>query len=172
MTPEQRQRVLHLVDPRARPDDLLSAFKAADGESLGFDLLSDAFRRSDPVDVEVAMIVCFTFGFSARHLPLLIDLCVADWHQRHEDVVTALGKLRSPDAVDALLRAATWVPEYLQYDEHRALARNAIWALGKTPGDAAELALEQLSKDASEIVREGASAQLARRRSGTPDQMR
>ena len=68
------------------------------------------------------------------HLDLLVQLASADWHHKHEDVVSALGQLRSPAAVEALYHAAWWVPDYLDFDESRALAVKAIWALGGTPG--------------------------------------
>jgi hypothetical protein len=98
-----------------------------------------------------------------QHLQLLIELVPADWHQQHENIVTMLGGLRTPEAVGALQHAATWVPDYLEYDENRALATKAIWALGGTPGAGAERALAQLRESDDEVVREEAQAQLRRR---------
>lgn len=77
--------------------------------------------------------------------------------------MSALGRLRSPAAVDVLYGAARWIPDYLEFDESRALAVKAIWALGSTPGPEAERALKQLLSADNEIVREEASAQQARR---------
>ncbi len=77
--------------------------------------------------------------------------------------MSALGQLRAPAAVDALYHAAWWVPDYLDFDESRALAVKAIWALGGTPGDEAEQALKQLVSAEDEIVREVGRAQLDRR---------
>jgi len=54
-------------------------------------------------------------------------------------------------------------PDYLDYDESRALARKAIWAIGKTPGPAAEQALVRLSRSEDDILREEAEHQLDRR---------
>jgi HEAT repeat protein len=104
--------------------------------------------------------VCFKFGFSDDHLQPLITLAFADWHQRHEDVAMALGKLRSPSSVDALVHLAQWVPGYLEFDDARALAVKAIWALGGISGDAAHRALESLASSHCSIVAESAIAQL------------
>jgi len=86
---------------------------------LGLDLLRDAVARRDPIDVELSLVVCFKFGFSDDHLSPLLALAFADWHQRHEDVARALGKLRSPASVDALVHLAEWVPGYLDFDDAR-----------------------------------------------------
>ena len=141
-------------------DEFLEGFGTTDGEALGLDLLGDAVARHDPVDVELALVVCFRFGFSDDHVPLLLTLAFADWHQRHEDVATALGKIRSPASVEALAHLAEWVPSYLDYDDARALATKAIWALGSITGDAAHQELESLARSDDSIVAESAKAQI------------
>jgi hypothetical protein len=165
MSPEERSLVmeLYVVPGRRQPlssDEFLRQFGAADGIALGLGLLRDAVERRDPVDAELALTVCFRFGFSDGHLQPLITLAFADWHQRHEDVATALGKLRSPDEVDALAHLTGWVPAYLEFDDARALAVKAIWALGGIGGDAARSALESLASSECGILAENATAQL------------
>jgi hypothetical protein len=145
------------------PEDVLRYFGTTDGPQLGLDLLRDAVHRHDDLDLEMALVVCFTFGLMVEHLDLLVQLASADWHRKHEDVVLALDQFRSPAAVDALYHAAWWIPDYLEWDESRALARNAIHALGKTPGSEAFEALTELTSSGSEIVRETASRVLQRR---------
>lgn len=141
-------------------DEFLEGFGTTDGEALGLDVLREAVARRDPVDVELALVVCFRFGFSGGHVPLLVTLTFAAWHQRHEDVAMALGKIGSPASVEALVRLAEWVPSYLDYDDARALATKAIWALGSISGDAAHDALESLARSDVGIVAEVARAQL------------
>jgi hypothetical protein len=163
---EDRAAVMSLVvvpgrGRRGSPDEVLRHFSATDGKGLS--LLRDAVDREDGLDVEMALIVCATFGFTMGHLDLLVRLARAGWHHKHEGVVAALGQLRAPAAVDALYHAAWWVPDYLDFDESRALAVKAIWALGGTPGDEAEQALTELVGVEDEIVREAARAQLDRR---------
>ena len=164
MTPDERSLVLALTVAPARGalpvEQFLDAFGATDGESLGLALLRDAAGRHDSVDVELALVVCFRFGLSAAHLEVLDALAFADWHQRHEDVATALGRLRSPGSVEALVHLATWVPDYLEYDDARALATKAVWALGSISSRGAREALESLAGADDPIVASGARAQL------------
>jgi hypothetical protein len=74
-------------------------------------------------------------------------------------------KLKRSETVDVLLTLAQWVPDYLAFDENRALAVKAIWALGDIDGPAAERALRALSTAESDVVRDNASEQLTRRQS-------
>jgi HEAT repeat protein len=141
-------------------EQFLKKFGAVDGRDLGLDLLRDAVNRRDPVDVELALVVCFRFGFTNDHLQPLLTLAFADWHQRHEDVASALGELRSPASIDALAHLARWVPAYLEYDDARALAVKAIWALGGIGVATARGALTSLADSPSSIVAENAAAQL------------
>jgi HEAT repeat protein len=96
-------------------------------------------------------------------LPLLLELAPADWHRKHEDVVSMLGKLRAPESVDALYLATQWVPEYLNYDESRALARKAVWALGGITTPQAEDALTRLLDKRDKDLDKAAAEQLRRR---------
>ena len=72
----------------------------------------------------------------------------------------ALGEIGSSTSVEALVHLAEWVPEYLMFDDSRALARKAIWSLGSIGGDKARRALASLTELTSGIVAEGARAQL------------
>ncbi|MGQ0775200.1 MAG: hypothetical protein ACT4NY_12395 [Pseudonocardiales bacterium] len=137
---------------------------ATDGLALGLKLLRDALARRDPVDVEMALIVADVFGVTDDYLESLVALASKDWHFKHEDVVTLLGRLRSPEAVDALYEAAQWVPEYLDFDENRALANKAVRALGAISVEGAEKALKRLLSSDAEVIRNQAAAQLDRRR--------
>ncbi|MGK3204325.1 hypothetical protein [Amycolatopsis sp. MEPSY49] len=113
----------------------------------------------------MAFIACRAFGvdFTVDHLELLRQLSAADWHRKHEDVITALAEMRAPEAVDVLYRATQWIPKYLEFDENRALAVKAIWALGNTPGNEAEASLVRLLGSDSEVLQKEARRQLERR---------
>lgn len=164
MSPEERALVRALyVLPGRQPmskEQFLREFSAEDGVALGRDLLRDATQRQDPLDVELALVVCFTFGFTADHLQALLTLAFADWHQRHEDVASALGRLRSPASVGSLAHLAQWVPAYLEFDDARALAVKAIWALGGIGDAAARQALTSLAGSSNRVVAEAAAKQL------------
>ena len=94
----------------------------------------------------------------------MLELAFAPWHFKHEDVVTALGQLKSPKAVEGLQAATKWIPEYLDFDESRALAVKAIWALGCIEGPDADAALRELMNDPDPILAESAAGQVKRRR--------
>ncbi|MFD9969413.1 HEAT repeat domain-containing protein [Streptomyces sp. NPDC059011] len=169
MTPEEQDLVLGLVvapgqGPTRTLDEVLTHFGESDGATLAIRLLRDAMERQDADDVEIALIVKGAADASGEEfLEPLIELCGADWHYKHEDVVSGLSAFRSPRTVPALVEATHWIPEYLDYDESRALAVKAIWALGGIPGPEAREALEGLRDDENEIIRENALKQLARR---------
>jgi hypothetical protein len=169
VTPEERRLVSSLVTaPMApaelSPQDFLRRFGASDGQALGLRLLRDAVERRNGEDVEAALIVCSTFGVTMDHLLPLAQLASADWHVKHEDVVTLLGQLRTPDAVDALYEATQWVPAYLDFDESRALAGKAVRALAAIPGERAEQALLRLLDADDAVVRKQAEKQMERRK--------
>ncbi|WP_433600516.1 HEAT repeat domain-containing protein [Nocardia sp. CA-135953] len=169
MTPEDEKVILGLVYSPANPtrvgspEEVLRHFGESNGRQLGLKLLKEAIESRYADGIELALIVSNEFGITMDYLDMLLQLSAADWHHMHEDVVSLLGQLRTSTAVDALYRAAVWIPDYLDYDDNRALARKAIWALGGTPGPEAEAALVRLRDSDSEIVRKGAEAQLERR---------
>ncbi|MGJ6966501.1 HEAT repeat domain-containing protein [Streptosporangium sp. G11] len=151
-------------EPReGTPDDILRHFGTNDGHELGLRLIKDAVRRKDGYDVALAMMVCHAFGYTMDHFDVLVELSYADWHKKHEDVVSNLGKLKAPAAVEALYHATQWIPDYLDYDDDRTLASKAIWALGGTPGPEAERALVRLADSENEMLKEEAGYQLERR---------
>ncbi|MFC9760177.1 HEAT repeat domain-containing protein [Streptomyces sp. NPDC056921] len=169
MTPEEQDLVRGLVfvpgKGRTRTiDEVLAHFGESDGGALALRLLRDAMERRDADDAAMALIVKAAAGASGEEfLEPLIELFPAEWHWEHEDIVSMLGKLRSPRTVPTLVLATHWVPEHLDWDENRALAVKAIWALGAIPVAEAREALEGLSDDENEIIRENAVKQLARR---------
>jgi hypothetical protein len=164
MTEKERRLVLAIVTRELSPTEFLKQFRATvDGQKLCSELLSEAIESRNADDVECSMIVGYTFGFTERHLEALLLLVKEPWHVKHEDVVTALGKLRTPKAVDGLLSATKWVPDYLDFDESRALAVKAIWALGSIEGPEADAALNELLNDPDPIVAAGAAKQIERR---------
>jgi hypothetical protein len=167
VTPEQEQVILGLVHapnrpPTTRPEDVLRCFNTEDGSALGLTLLSEAADHNDSDEVEFALLVCETFGFTSDHLPSLLVLAGADWHVSHENVVWYLGRFQSPEVVDALYRTTQWVPGYLDFDDNRALAKKAIRALGNQQTQKARDVLRQLADSDDELLRREARQQLER----------
>ena len=164
MTPEERSRVLALAVVPGRQSlsdkEFLESFDATDGIALGLSLLNSAVESQDSVDVELALVVCFRFGFSEAHGPLLRVLACSGWHRSHEDVATALGRVGSPESVDALAYLASWVPEYLAFDAARSLATKSIWALDAIGDDASREVLKSLALSDQSVVAATARARL------------
>ena len=52
---------------------------------------------------------------------------------------------KDADTLESLYKATQWVPKYLDYDDSRALAVKAIWAIGNIPGPEADNYLQQLT---------------------------
>ncbi|WP_432030504.1 HEAT repeat domain-containing protein [Streptomyces sp. 1222.5] len=169
MTPEEQDLVLGLVVAPGSPptrtiDEVLAHFGESDGGALSLWLLQDAMERQDADDVEMALIVHAAAGASDEaFLEPLTELFPAEWHRAHEDIVSMLGRLRSPKTLPTLVLATHWVPEHLDWDENRALAVKAIWALGALPGPNARAALEGLRDAENTIIRENAAKQLTGR---------
>jgi HEAT repeat protein len=136
MTPEAERVILPLVVLPGRKsedhrEDVLRYFDAEDGQQLACSLLHDATARQDPDDVEMSFIVLGAFGVTPDCLADLIALAGADWHQRHEDVVSALGRINSPKAVPVLVELTGWILDYIAVDDGAALVRKAIHVLGR-----------------------------------------
>jgi hypothetical protein len=92
--------------------------EALEGESLSVPLLAQACRDRSAEDLQSALIVGFSFHFSPRHEDLLCQLALANWHVSHEDVISALDKIRatSEKAVDTLYETSQISLPYLAYD--------------------------------------------------------
>jgi hypothetical protein len=169
MTPEEQELIMGLAvglgdGPTRTLDEVLAHFGESDGEALALRLLRDAMERQNADDVKMALIVHAAADASGEEfLEPLIELFPADWHRGHEDIVSVLGERSSPRTVPTLALATHWVPEHLDWDENRALAVKAIWALGAIPGPEARDALEGLRDDENKTIRENALNQLARR---------
>ncbi|MFE1879645.1 HEAT repeat domain-containing protein [Streptomyces diastatochromogenes] len=169
MTPEEQDLVTGLAvglgeGPTRTLDEVLAHFGESDGGALALRLLRDAMERRDADDVEMALIVHVAADASVEEfLEPLIELFPAEWHRKHEDIVSMLGELHSPKTVPTLVEATRWVPEHLDFDEFRALAVKAIWALGGIPGEEAGDALKGLRDAENEIIRENVVKQLGRR---------
>ena len=170
MTEDERELCWGLLrDARGRRrishHDFLRQFPSAlEGGKLPLRLLEEAYQAQSDEDLLCAMLVGFSFdAFGSEHTEILCRLVDHDWHSCHEDVVSVLDQLRTPDAIEALFRATQWIPKSLEYDEARALAVKAIWGLGNLPNPEAATKLETLARSDDAILRENAREQLARR---------
>jgi hypothetical protein len=171
MTPEQRELcwMLLIRPPRGTrqisKEEFASRFPSAlqDGK-LAAELLHAATATQNAEDLQCTLLVGFTFGFTPEHRDILVYLANADWHHSHEDIVEALEEWPVAETVEALFQATLWIPKYLDFDDSRALAVKAIWAIGKVPGPLAEEKLAELARSSDPILQANANKQLGRRR--------
>jgi|HubBroStandDraft_2_1064218.scaffolds.fasta_scaffold23264_3 hypothetical protein len=75
---------------------------------LSLELVHEAVRSENSDDLMCTMVIGHVFSFGPEHVDLLYGLVDSVWHQSHEDVVSALDDLRTPDAIGALFRATQW----------------------------------------------------------------
>ena len=173
MTPEQKKLIWGLVDTpqqgvvRISKEEFLQKFPSGtENGRLATGLLTEAERGRNAEDLQAAMIVGSTFGCAPVQNCLLCNLIEENWHHSHEDVVSALQGIgfKDQETIDALYRATQIIPAYLEYDEARALAVKAIWALGKIEKAEAVEKLKQLAKSDHLILKENAVKQLKKQR--------
>jgi hypothetical protein len=174
MTEEQRKLCRDLVifpngRSRITKEEFVSRFSATVGHGRpDLNWLEEAYRTQNAEDLEYALTIGCVFGFAPEHKVMLCRLIDEDWHHSHEDIVSILSeKWPTIEIVEALFRATQWIPKSLEYDDFRALAVKAIWALGKIPGPGAETKLETLAHSDNAILRKNAVEQLERRRKTT-----
>ena len=149
MTPDQQRLAfaLVLVPGRGRavsPEEFRERAGVDDPREWALEQLRAAIWQEDGDDAEAALVVGAVFGRDRRWADCYVQLLESDWHVLHEGAAQGLGGLGNADAVSALVHAAHWVPEYLEFDEARALAVKAIHSLGRIPGPEAEAALRDL----------------------------
>lgn len=173
MTEEQRKLCRDLImfpDGRRRitKEEFLRRFPSAvEHDRLALKWLQEAYETRNADDLSYAFVIGGVFGFAPEHKDILLRLIDEDWHYCHEEIVSTLQTWPTPDTVEALFRATQWIPKSLEYDDNRALAVKAIWALGKIPGTEAEKKLEILARSENTILRKNAVEQLERRHAAT-----
>jgi len=124
----------------------------SDRISLVGKLLNESLASQHADEVELALLAGFSFGFSEAHINVLASLAQAEWHHSHEDIASAFDEIRAPGAVNALHLLAQWVPEYLAFDDARALASKAVWALAKIGDPSAKRALQEIADSQSDLI--------------------
>lgn len=155
MTPDELEMVWALVaapgrQPDATPQDFLARMDESDGRALALRVLREAIDHKSSAEVEAAMVLAAFFGSTEESFGLLVSLVREDWHESHEDVVSFLDDFRTKDAIPALLSATRRVPDYMQWDDTRALAVRAVYALSKIDGEAARNALEEVVRESGD----------------------
>lgn len=110
-----------------------------------FEDLQAAIRNKDAMQVEKVLHSAFQNRETDKIVPLMSELCVADWHSMHEDAVVLIQNFGETADVPALECVAGMNLSYLAYDERFGLARKATWALADIGGNEARQALERIA---------------------------
>lgn len=165
MTELEKELISDLNAKKISKEEFLRRFDSPikNPADLILSLLEEAYRNKIPNDVEYALYLGFDFGFSLAHVDILCRLAEVDWHPAHENVVMALDDLKDKRAIEALYHSALKKHKYLDYDDSRALAVKAMWALGNLKDEAADEKLRLLTTDQDKVVRDAATHQLQRR---------
>lgn len=124
--------------------------------SLTQSMLWDALNQKDADGVSFGVLLMYHFGITKDFLEVLKILAEEPWHQTHEDIVFALGKLKDPSSIEILSRTAVAVHPYLDIDEAFALGTKSIYALEKIQTPEAIQKLGDLAKSENEILRKAA----------------
>lgn len=169
MTPEEKSLIHSLVigrptgPPPPSKSEFLERYGEDDGTKLAERLISEAVHERDSEALELSLIVGFVFGVSSQLVAPLSEALTEDWHISHENIVSMLDRLRTPASIPGFIHAARHVPDYLDFDDARALAVKAIWGLGNLPVPEAESALRSLLDSDNEVVDRNVREQLQRR---------
>jgi len=134
----QKKLVIDFALERVSEEEFLRNFPASpeQRQSLGLEMLRFAASEKDADAVECGTILGYRFGMTEDYVDALNALALEDWHRDHEDVVFALGKVKSPTSVEPLFLAAQKSHGYLEAsapddgDGHSELRSKCIHALG------------------------------------------
>ena len=118
-------------------------------------------KSSDDLDLALALIVFNTkVIYEDEFIKLLFSLLRETWHRQHENIVTMLQVIKSPESIDVLYDTALTKFEYLDYDDSYSLARKCIHALGEINTEYAKEKLKLLAASDIPIIKEKAEKQL------------
>ena len=156
--------VVDLILGRVSDDEFCRRFPIKPGQcsETGRNMLARALEKQDAVGVEFGLHLGHRFGISDAYLDLLLELAEAPWHQRHEDVINALAKLKSPDSVETLFRTALSSFSYREYDESNSLGRKCVHTLAAIRTRSALARLGDLLASGEPNVESAARRQLER----------
>jgi hypothetical protein len=124
--------------------------------------LEAAITDQNSDSVEQALSEAWSVGLHPGFCAVFIELVEAPWHRRHEDIISAIQRLRCELAVPGLERAALTQHPYLEFDENFGLARKCCWALADIGTPVARNALERLALATNPRIVAYAEKRLAR----------
>ena len=123
-------------------------------------LLEEAIASRDAAEVEFTLAVVPALGHFPTHSTLFVALFRQQWHQRHEDMTRDLERF---GAEKQIIEAFGWSAQvrldYLDYNNSEALARKAIYALGRMNTPESQTKLRSIAQHSTGMRREWAIAE-------------
>ena len=106
--------------------------------------LQDAITHKDAAKVEALVDAAIQGNEIDDIIPLMRELCMADWHFKHEDAVSLLQKYGGIADIPSLENVAGKSFPYQAYDQSFSLGSKVTWALADIGGKEAREALERI----------------------------
>jgi hypothetical protein len=148
-------------EQKAIKQNFLQEFPASADSGYIKGLLQTAYSEQNADDVEFSLYIGFAFDlFSEEFAEILCKLVVADFHYRHEDIVSVLQTLEAPNIADSIYNAALLKLEYLGYSDTAPLAGKCIRALGRMGTAEAKGKIHLLANSECEVIKNYAMRQL------------
>jgi hypothetical protein len=145
--------------------DFAEIFKSRTPQELTIDLLNEALVTKSADTVECAIMLIDRCGTSETNIERLQSLIKADWHTKHEDIISMLDDLRDERNLDVFIYAVCHFPPHLKYDEGHALARKAIYGLSNLNTPASREVLSSFAMHQTQRVRDLIKEQSLKRQS-------
>jgi len=157
MNDEQKKLIMKLSLGNISEDDFLEDFSSNIEYDLDVSrLLTSVVTSKDANELEYIMLLGFYFGFPNDCGFILCEILIQDWHKQHENIVSALQRIKFSDAADALYVAATSDFQYLHYDDTYSLGVKCEYALRSIGTEECKEKLIVLSKSSNEILAKNA----------------
>ena len=118
---------------------MILAYKQEDSEMIEY-LIFTIFLAEDELNI-------------SSFLDILNKLILCKWHEKHEDIVFLLQKIRDSESVECLYQAIFLRPAYLKWDDNYSFERKCIHAIAKCGNQEAVNKLKLLVTSNNEIIR-------------------
>lgn len=158
---DEKLAILAVVTGQVNETEFVESFSYNPSERA-LHWLREGLTARDNLAIELALHLGLRFGLKAEMTPILKQLTTAGWHQRHEDVAEALGRLAQPGSEAALYTLATTEFDYRAYDDSQSLGRRCIRALERVATPEAASKLRDLVRGSDPILRHEAARALER----------
>lgn len=165
MRNEKKQLIIDLLGRVITLDNFFSesGMNAQNANGYILNILQNEYTGKDAEGVELALSLGFYVNsFSLSYIPILSDLIVADWHQRHEDIASIFQRLKAPESIDPVVKSMHLKFNYW-YDDGDAFIRKCSYVLGEIGTDYAIEKLKELSNSDNDIISKYCNHQLKKR---------